>query len=330
VNNDEKRQVFYDYLCNLIPLVENPTQEYPSGSKMARVSAELDYYLPFRQRAPTMKRAIEVLYSDRDRLLTSQGFANVLAFRGIFYGSDFAQNDFQYFSSKEEWDNFYNEKEGVLGTEEKEDAVRRREEKKKKKAGIAPKKTKSAKQLEEEQNRRKGATEDYFRDMGIYGTSNVTRSTSLFDKYWERSSSQFWKNSKTVPWEEFIRTNPSPQECYDWLTVSKRFPNIGELAALLIVGDLIEAGVIRMPSPEEWGMLVVAVNKGAKKGLGDLKLINSNTPDHRIVQEFKALDDFLLANLTQEQKEVMHYNVVMLEHGLCKHPRYIKIAGKKK
>jgi len=85
-----------------------------------------------------------------------------------------------------------------------------------------------------------------------------------------------------------------------------------------------------MPSPEEWGMLVVAVNKGAKKGLWDLKLINTNTPDHTIVQEFKALDDFLLANLTQEQKEVMHYNVIMLEHGLCKQPRYIKIASKKK
>jgi hypothetical protein len=98
----------------------------------------------------------------------------------------------------------------------------------------------------------------------------------------------------------------------------------------LIVGDLIEAGVIRMPSSGEWGMLVVAVNKGAKKGLGDLKLINANTPDHIIVQEFKALDDFLLANLTQEQKEVMHYNIIMLEHGLCKQPRYIKIAVKKK
>ena len=57
-----------------------------------------------------MKRAIEVLYSDRDCLLTSQGSASVLAFHGIFYGSDLAQNDFQYFSSKEEWDNFYNEK----------------------------------------------------------------------------------------------------------------------------------------------------------------------------------------------------------------------------
>ena len=166
--------------------------------------------------------------------------------------------------------------------------------------------------------------------MGIYGTSNVVRSTSLFDKYWERSTSQFWKDSKTIPWEEFICTNPSPQECYDWLTVSKHFPNIGDLTALLIVGDLIEAGVIRMPSPEEWGMLVVAVNKVAKKGLWDLKLINTNTPDHTIVQEFKALDDFLLANLTQEQKEVMHYNVIMLEHGLCKQPRYIKIASKKK
>jgi hypothetical protein len=208
--------------------------------------------------------------------------------------------------------------------------VKRREEKKKKRADIAPKKVKSAKQLEEEKNRRKGPAEDYFRDMGIYGTCNFARSTSLFDKYWERSTSQFWKESKTVPWEEFIRTNPSPQECYDWLTVSKCFPNIGDLTALLIVGDLIEAGVIRMPSSGEWGMLVVAVNKGAKKGLGDLKLINANTPNHIIVQEFKALDDFLLANLTQEQKEVMHYNVIMLEHGLCKQPRYIKIAVKKK
>ena len=204
------------------------------------------------------------------------------------------------------------------------------EEKKKKKAGMAPKKTKFAKQPEEEQNHQKGATEDYFRDTGIYGTSNVTCSTSLFDKYWERSTSHFWKNSKTVPWEEFIHTTPSPQECYDWLTVSKCFPNIGELTALLIVGDLIEARMIQMPSPEEWGMSVVAVNKGAKKGLGDLKFINSNTPDHRIVQEFKALDDFLLANLTQEQKEVMHYNVLMLEHRLCKHPRYIKIDSEKK
>lgn len=298
---------------------------------MARVAAELDYYLPFRQCAPTMKRAMEVLYSDPNRLLTSQGLANVLAFRGIFYGSDFAQSDdFQYFNNKEEWDNFYHEKEGVLGTKEKESAVKRREEKKQKKAGIAPKKTKSAKQLEEEENRRKGATEDYFRNMAIYGTSNVGRSTSLFDKYWEKSTSQFWKSSKPVHWEAFIQTNPSPQELYDWLTVAGRFPNIGDLTALLIVGDLIEAGVIRVSSPEEWGLLVVAVDKGAKKGLKELKLINANAPNRTIVQEFKALNHFLLAKLTQEQKEIMHYNVVMLEHGLCKHPRFEKLPAKKK
>ena len=58
---------------------------------MARVAAQLNYFLPFGQCAPTMKRAMEVLYSDHDRLLTSQGFANVLAFRGIFYGSDFVR-----------------------------------------------------------------------------------------------------------------------------------------------------------------------------------------------------------------------------------------------
>ena len=298
---------------------------------MAWVAAQLDYFLPFHQCAPTMKRAVEVLYSDHDRLLTSQGFANVLAFRGIFYGSDFAQSDdFRYFNNKEEWDDFYTEKEGVLGTEEKEDAVKRREKKKKQKAGTAPKRPKSAKQLKLEENRRKGATEDYFRDMGIYGTSNVRRSTSLFDEYWETSTSEHWKGSKTVPWEAFIQTEPSPRELYDWLTVEGRFPNIGDLTALLIVGDLIEAGVIGVSSPDEWGLLVVAVNKGAKKGLTELGLINTNSPPRTIVQEFKALNNFLLQKLTQEQKDIMHYNIVMLEHGLCKHPRFVKIPVKKK
>jgi hypothetical protein len=312
-------------------LIEKPDQEeYPAGSKMSRVAAELDYYLPFRQCAPTMKRAMDVLYSDCNRLHTSQGFANVLAFRGIFYGSDFAQDDFQYFNSREEWDAFYHEKEAILGSKEKEGAAERREKKKQKDAAEGKKKTKSAKQVEEEENRRKGATEDYFRDMGIYGTSNVRRSTSLFDKYWERSTSEFWRNSKTVPWEEMIQSDPSPRELYDWLTVDGRFPNIGGLTALLIVGDFIEAGVLQVPSPEEWGRLVFDVNKGAKKGLTDLKLIGSNAPLHAVVQEFKTLNDFLLERLTLEQREVMRYNVVMLEHGLCKHPRFVKISTKRK
>jgi hypothetical protein len=277
-----------------------------------------------------MKRAMEVLYSDCDRLLTSQGFANVLAFRGIFYGSDFARDDFQYFNSREEWDDFYDEKEAILGSEEKEGAAERREWKKQKDATKGKKKTKSAKQLEEEKNRRKGATEDYFRDMAIYGTSNVKRSTSLFNQYWERSTSEFWEKTKTVPWEEMIRSKPSPRELYDWLTATGRFPNIGGLTALLIVGDLIEAGVIRVPSPDEWGSLVVDVDKGAKKGLRDLKLIDANAPPHTVVQEFKALNNFILERLTLEQREAMHYNVVMLEHGLCKHPRFVKLPSNRK
>jgi len=52
--------------------------------------------------------------------------------------------------------------------------------KKQKDAAEGKKKTKSAKQVEEEENCQKGATEDYFRDMGIYGTSNFKRSTSHF------------------------------------------------------------------------------------------------------------------------------------------------------
>jgi len=76
--------------------------------------------------------------------------------------------------------------------------------------------------------------------------------------------------------------------------------------------------------------LVFDVNKGAKKGLTDLKLIGSNAPLHAVVQEFKTLNDFLLERLTLEQREVMCYNIVMLEHGLCKHPHFVKISSKRK
>ena len=133
-----------------------------------------------------------------------------------------------------------------------------------------------------------------------------------------------------VPWEEMIQSNPSPQELYDWLTGTGCFPNIGRLTAPLIVGDLIEAGVIQISSLDKWGSLVVDVDKGAKKGLRDLKLIDANTPLHTVVQEFKALNNFILERLTLEQREAMHYNVVMLEHELCKHPRFVKLPSNRK
>lgn len=52
-----------------------------------------------------------MIYNDPAFLKTRAGLWNVLMFRGIFYGADFARNDLRRFDTPEDWQTFYqNEK----------------------------------------------------------------------------------------------------------------------------------------------------------------------------------------------------------------------------
>ena len=72
-------------------------------------------------------------------------------------------------------------------------------------------------------------------------------------------------------------TKPTSEEVYYWLISTdngiSRFHNIGSLSSLLICGDLIEAGLVIMPTSRELGKLVFKVGKGLKDGMTKIGLV---------------------------------------------------------
>ena len=106
---------------------------------------------------------------------------------------------------------------------------------------------------------------------------------------------------------------------------SPNFPNIGKLVALLICGDLANAGVVEQPTVKQMARLMFDVDKGAILGLQCLGIISSKDPSLQQVEiGLSFLHNYLETNLTAEEKELIGYGIDMLEHGLCKYTRLVK------
>ena len=261
---------------HLLPII-HPFAGLPTARKVIdKITSNFDFFIPFRQHAPSLKNARHEIYADIDRLADKDGvgFFNVLAFRGVFFGSPFAQSKhFRWFESLDDWEEFQ-----AAGREE---------------ALIK---------------------EEYYVKKNCYGRSQRDRSLKLLPKYWEQRQS----------WNDIFKesTTPTVNKVYNWLMsrekgVSK-FKNIGSLTALLICGDLIEAGVMLMPSSYELGELVYKVGKGAKEGMLTFGLVREGVNKDDFCNAFAMLDAYIESALGAEEKKVMGYNVVMLEHTLCK------------
>jgi hypothetical protein len=270
------------FLRYLLPLL-TPSFVVPTNEKvLTKVSRNLDFYLPFRQHAPSLANARRVIYADVDRLTNDDGvgFFNILAFRGVFFGSPFAKSDqFRWFSSLEDWELF---QEG-----------------------------------NDEANQFKG--EEYYVNKGCYGRSQSGRQLSLLSSYWEQRLQ--WNDMFNKP------EKPTITKIFRWLTsrdtnvktkVSTLFRNIGPLTALLICGDLVEAGILPMPSAKEWARYINKMGKGSKEGMEICGLVGKNNSEEDFCTAFSLLDQALQIELHDEEKETMGYNIVMLEHALCK------------
>ena len=247
---------------------------------MKKIKSDLDYLLPFRQYAPSLANAWCEIYTDIDRLAspTGVGLFNILAFRGVFFGSPFAKSDhFRWFNHYEDWERFIIDK-------------------------------------REEATKDGRIEEDYYVKINCYGRSQKDRSTKLIKGYWKQRSL----------WNDIFdqSTKPTAKQLYYWLTATDegalRFFNIGPLSALLICGDLIEAGLVLMPSSREYGELIFKVGKGAKDGMTMIGLVKNSANPEELCDAFESLDLALQHELTEEEKKAMGYNVVMLEHTLCK------------
>jgi hypothetical protein len=264
-------------LRHLLPLLSPSFVPTTTGKIIKKVSSDLDFYLPFRQHAPSLANARQKIYADVDQFPGEDGagFFNILAFRGVFFGSPFAQSDrYLRFNTFSDWEKFQVEESEV------------------------------AKKLGED-----GEEEKYYVKRSCYGRSQKDRSTQLLSKYWDQR--QQWSAKFNRP------TKPTITEVHKWLK-SSLFPNIGGLSALLICGDLIEAGMLPMPTAHEWGGLIFSLDMGAKDGMEMLGLIKKKAGREEVMEAFVSLNLALQQELKEAEKVEMCYNVVMLEHALCK------------
>ena len=201
---------------HLLPIISPSYSSSTNGNVLKKVKSDLDYYLPFRQHAPSLANARREIYADVNRLAspTGVGLFNVLAFRGVFFGSPFVRSDrFKWFDQYEDWER--------LMIDEKAEATK---------------------------NRRK--EEEYYVKRNCYGRTQKERSTKLLKEYWKKRN--LWImlfNQPTKPTAERVYYWLTSAD--DGVT---RFRNIGSLTALLICSDLVEAGLALMPSPRELGV----------------------------------------------------------------------------
>jgi len=275
-------------LRHLLPILSPsfvlPLENAKKGKVITKVFSNLDFYLPFRRHAPSLANARREIYSDVDRLASNDGvgFFNVLAFRGVFFGSPFAKsNRYRWFNSLTDWEHFRD-------------------------TG------------KDEANKYKG--EEYYVKKNCYGQSQLGRQLSLLSSYWEQR----------LLWNDMFNQaeKPTVTQVFRWLTSrytnneteksSTLFNNIGDLTGLLICGDLVEAGILPMPSASEWAKSIAKMGKGSKAGMVMCGFIGESCSQDQFCAAFVSLDKALQNELGDEEKEAMGYNIIMLEHALCK------------
>ena len=105
-----------------------------------------------------------------------------------------------------------------------------------------------------------------------YGQSQTGRKLSLLSSYWDQLL--LWNDLFNKP------EKPTVAGTFRWLTsytgTKKKttlFSNIGSLTALLICGDLVEAGILPMPSAREWAESIDKMGKGSKAGMEKCGLV---------------------------------------------------------
>ena len=103
------------------------------------------------------------------------------------------------------------------------------------------------------------------------------------------------------------------------------FTQVGELGRLLVVGDLVYAGIFEPPTLEEMGTMIHKVNKGAIAGLTKLHVLSGQHTAQQVIDALSHVYDAVHSGLTQEEWMGMGMDVLTLEHSLCKYKRVDRI-----
>jgi hypothetical protein len=291
-SKDDRRMLFVNFLRRGLPLLENGLSAHVNSSDkfLKKMANSPDKFMPYREHAPTRILSRNSIYDDPEWLKTPIGFWNVLCFRGVFFGSEFARDNGRHFEDLDQWKAFskghpqsYFVVKTAYGSFQGDRSIDRVEEYWEKR------------DLWEPLMNKKDLTIFDVYDFLIQSSTGDGRSTS---------------SRKRGSWQSAKGNNKS--------TSKKVFVNIGSLTAILIIGDLIYADILPMSSALDWGKLIEKVGKGALDAMIMLGLIDEDTT---VPQAFADLDDFVNRELTSEEKSAMTYDVLTGEHSLCKYKR---------
>lgn len=287
---DKHLGLFLHFIRSLLPLLDlpGPVTSSTGVGWVAQVSGNADFYLPFRQRAPSLYIAQAASPGPYDpRLLCSRGaFFSSLVFRAVTYSAPVVLDDKQvYFPSFEVWKKFYDK----AKNEDKKPA-------------------------------------SYFADMGAYGTSNRHRDPGIVEDLWKASAAwePFMEDSPTPSaisvYQFLMGLHPkSPR-----MSPHHKFRNVGPLTAYLLVADYVQAGLIPPLSLSEIAAFVHTLNKGALKGLRLLGLLPLGLQAVSVQDVLHALEklmECLQSNLGADTCAKIELDWIMIEHALCKYSR---------
>lgn len=293
-------QRFLQFLRDLHPLIDDTLPEHSPTLLQAKVSAELDYRLPFREKAPSRTKILaspDGPFSP-DHISTREGIFSALIFRGItFCTKALLEIDHSgYFDSLEAWNSFVN----AHGPYQVELA-----------SGWAEKSAAEIRRMEE-------CREAYFCNKGPYGRTKG-RSTANASQFWTASGILHnYLNKGHNLYEVMVHMETEHDELDNVV-----YPTFGKLAAYLLAVDLVYAGRIPSPTSDVMVQCVNYMQMGALDGLSRLGLVEGEGVHRKphTAAAFLGLYSYLQSNLTEKERSAMGLDMPLVEHGLCKFKR---------
>ncbi|KIJ32564.1 hypothetical protein M422DRAFT_265581 [Sphaerobolus stellatus SS14] len=132
-------------------------------------------------------------------------------------------------------------------------------------------------------------------------------------------------------WEEFLASyqgdkKPSFRTTFDWIrTRGAKLPGIGDLTAYLLAGDYVYAGVVMEPEVNEVAYAIYTLKAGAWAGLIHLGILAEREGNRNHKKDTTAIQSALeqimchMKNVfTKDERAQMKWDLIMLEHSLCK------------
>jgi hypothetical protein len=321
-----KSKVFLNYLKMLLPIARDGlTQHLNSSEKLvSQVANRPDHLIPFRECAPTRDKARQTVYSGLADGISPERFWSILVHRGVFYGAPFARDHGGHFSSLQEWTTYL-----------EEECSERTKEYFVSPCAYGPSnRYRDIKLIPQYWELRDTWTTFY--------EERFTGFTSLFSFLCSEDDPDLVEDLDT--YKPAVGRGKKPvarkkKKAGGWLRRKKlqensiededvsdkpKFPNIGPLTALLICGDLAMAGFVEKPTVKQMAKLIFCLEKGALLGLERLGLVPPKATFEEVLTCFSFLYDYLDANLSHEDKLLIHFDVITLEHGLCKYTHLVK------